>query len=231
MRGVAVAACAAVVTAILTGTGPPAQASTVRVVAVQSGSCSDAGPGTGATPYCTITAAAKAAQSGDTVSVQAGTYRETVTAPSGVTFQASGGATVVGTDSLDLAAWSAASGNAWKTVLSTTAAPTQVFKGSTALTKAASATTTTTNSWFFDSPTHTLYVDLGGPAPTAGDGLTAVRSYGFLVRNATDVTIQGFSLSSQGVAGVFLETSTGSSVSGVTVTDSGAYGIYDTGGS
>ncbi len=227
MRGLAAAVCTALVAALLTGVGPPAEASTVRVVAQQNASCSDAGPGTSATPYCTISAAAKAAGSGDTVSVQAGTYRETVTAPSGVKFQTSAGAQVVGTDPLDAATWSPTGGNAWTTQLSATASPTQVFKGSTALTKAASAGATTTNSWFFDFATHTLYVDLGGPAPTAGDGLTVVRNYGFLVRNASGVTILGFTLLQQGGAGVFLDTSTNSLVSGVTVSGSAAYGIND----
>jgi parallel beta-helix repeat protein len=228
-RGVAALACAAVVAALATGTGPPAEASSVLVVAQQNASCSDAGPGTSTTPYCTISAAAKAAGSGDTVSVQAGTYRETVTTPSGVTFQTAS-ATVAGTDSLDLAVWSATGGNAWTTKLSATAAPTQVLKGSTLLTKAASAATTTTDSWFFDSPSRTLYVDLGGPAPTAGDALKARRSYGFLVRNATGVTVQGFSLVQQGVAGVYLETSTNSTVTGVTVSGSASYGVFDSGG-
>jgi parallel beta-helix repeat protein len=231
VRGVSAAACAAVVAAVLIGAGPPAEASTVLVVAQQNASCSDAGPGTSTTPYCTISAAAKAAGTGDTVSVQAGTYRETVTTPSGVKFQTSSGATVAGTDSLDLAVWSATGGNAWKTQLSSTAAPTQVLKGSTLLTKAASAATTTTDSWFFDSPNRMLYVDLGGPAPTAGDALKARRSYGFLVRNASGVTVQGFTLVQQGVAGVYLETSSSSSVTGVTVSDSASYGIFDTGGS
>lgn len=230
VRGPAAAACAAVVTALITAVGPPAGASTVWVVAQQSPSCSDAGPGSSTTPFCTITAGAKASAAGDTVSVQAGTYRETVTAPSGVKFQTSAGATVVGTDSLDSATWSPTGGNAWTTQLSATAGPTQVLKGSTALTKAASAGATTTNSWFWDSPTHTLYVDLGGPTPTAGDALKAVRSYGFLVRNASGVTIQGFTLQQQGVAGVYLDTSTNSVVSGVTVSASGSYGVYDSGG-
>ena len=230
MRGLAAAVCTAVVAALLTGVGLPAEASTVLVVAQQNPSCSDAGPGTSGTPYCTISAGAKAAAAGDTVSVQAGTYRETVTAPSGVKFQTSAGAQVVGTDSLDAATWSPTSGNAWTTKLSATAGPTQVLKGSTPLTKAAAAGTTTSNSWFFDFATHTLYVDLGGPAPTAGDALTVVRNYGFLVRNASGVTILGFTLLQQGGAGVFLDTSTNSMVSGVTVSGSAAYGINDENG-
>lgn len=230
VRGVAVAASAAVVIALITAGGPPAEASTVRVVAQQNPSCSDAGPGTSATPFCTITAGAKASAPGDTVSVQAGTYRETVTAPSDVKFQTSVGAKVVGTDSLDSATWTATGGNAWTTKLPATAGPTQVLKGSTALTKAASAGTTTTNSWFWDSASRTLYVDLGGPMPTPGDALKVVRSYGFLSRNTSGVAIQGFTLQQQGVAGVFLDTTTDALVSGVTASDNGSYGIYDNGG-
>ena len=65
--------------------------------------CSDSGPGTSVTPYCTITkGASMASVPGDTVIVQAGTYAETVfvnfsgTAGNPITFQGNPGVTVTG---------------------------------------------------------------------------------------------------------------------------------------
>ncbi len=91
---------------------------------------------------------------------------------------------------------------------------------------------TVTDSWFFDTATRTLYVDLGGPAPTAADAVEAtVRQYGFLVRNDHAVSVQGFTMRRQGGAGILLDTSTDSAVSDVTVSESASYGISDVGGS
>ena len=63
---------------------------------------SDTGPGTEAAPFMTISAAAEAAQPGDTITVHAGTYRERINPPRGGTsedrriiYQAAEGETVV----------------------------------------------------------------------------------------------------------------------------------------
>ena len=67
-----------------------------------NGSCSDAGPGTLAQPFCTIAVGTAAATFGDTVSVLAGTYAETITmvnsgiAGNPITFSAASGVTVTG---------------------------------------------------------------------------------------------------------------------------------------
>ena len=227
-----VAASAVVAAAAAVVPAGPALASTTYQVRQQDPSCSNSGPGNGTTPFCTISAAAKVAVAGDTVDVHPGTYREQVTAPSGVTFVASStSAEVVGADSLAGASWSAAGGNAWSTVLSDPTVS-QVFRGSTRLRQAPSAVGTVTDSWFFDTATRTLYIDLGGPAPTAGDALEAtVRQYGFLVRNDHAVTVQGFTMRRQGGAGILLDTSNDSAVRDVTVSESASYGISDTGGS
>ncbi len=60
--------------------------------------CSNTGPGSAARPLCTIKAGAKAAASGDTVRVRAGTYRGTSVNPSksGVSFIAHAGVTIRG---------------------------------------------------------------------------------------------------------------------------------------
>jgi hypothetical protein len=67
-----------------------------------NGSCSDAGPGALATPFCTIGHAASIAVAGDTINVLAGSYTETVNgANSGsaglpITYSAAPGVTVTG---------------------------------------------------------------------------------------------------------------------------------------
>ncbi|HEY3529153.1 MAG TPA: PKD domain-containing protein [Nocardioides sp.] len=223
----------ALVAAMATIPAGAAHATTVYVVAQQNPSCSDSGAGTASAPFCTITAATKKSTAGDTVSVGSGTYHEQVTAPGGVTFQAaSSSVEVVGADDLSSATWTApVTGNAWTTQLGATALPAQVFAADSALTKAPAADQTTANSWFYVTTTRTLYVDLGGPAPAPSDALSAVRSYGFLVRNpVSSVTVQGFTVSATGVAGVQLEACTGCTVTNVTVQGSRTYGISDTNG-
>ena len=68
-RGVYVGAAAALVVAIgmISLTARSANASTSYVVDNTVASCSDSGPGSASQPFCTITAAAKAAHAGDTV--------------------------------------------------------------------------------------------------------------------------------------------------------------------
>jgi parallel beta-helix repeat protein len=198
-----------------------------------SASCSTTGPGTATSPYCTISAAVKAAAGGDTVHVQPGTYREQVTLTTGIGVVADGAVTVSGADDLSAATWTPAAGTAWSTPLSPSSAPTQVFRGSASLSHASSAGSMAAGSWFYDAGTKTLYVDLGGAAPGPADGLeVSTRSYGFLVRGASGATVDGFTLVRQNGAGVQLDNgSSGSTVRGVTVTASGAYGISLTGGS
>jgi parallel beta-helix repeat protein len=80
-----------------------AQAATTYTVDNTSASCSDAGPGSAAQPFCTIGAAAKKAQAGDTVLVKAGTYTGSSVNPansgvagSPITFTANAGVTIRG---------------------------------------------------------------------------------------------------------------------------------------
>ena len=64
---------------LVTLTQLPASAASDYWTDGASASCSNTGPGTQATPFCTISAAAKkAVNAGDTVHVQPGTYREQV---------------------------------------------------------------------------------------------------------------------------------------------------------
>src|SRR6476469_4495973 len=60
-----------------------AQAATPTTLFVDNGNsaCSNSGPGSSATPFCTISAGAAKAVAGQTVQVAAGTYPEAVTVP------------------------------------------------------------------------------------------------------------------------------------------------------
>ena len=85
--------------------GSAAYASTTYLVDNTNSACNDTGPnaGTSGQPFCTIAAAAKVAQAGDTVLVNAGTYAGTAvnptnsgTAGSPITFAANPGVTING---------------------------------------------------------------------------------------------------------------------------------------
>ncbi len=103
VRRVAPVAASAVVAAALAtlpAAPAPAAAHTTYLVRQHDRGCSDSGRGTARRPFCSISAAAAVADAGDTVRVGAGTYREQVTAPSGVTFVAPRkSARLVGSDS------------------------------------------------------------------------------------------------------------------------------------
>ncbi len=82
--------------------GPPGGPPADYYVDNTNGSCSDAGPGSSATPFCTIGKAASLAAAGQTVRVLAGTYAETVngansgTSGNPITYSAAPGVTVTG---------------------------------------------------------------------------------------------------------------------------------------
>jgi parallel beta-helix repeat protein len=86
--------------AVLFSVSVPAGAATVIHVDKGNASCSDTGPGTEATPLCTIAVAAGRAVAGDTVLVHTGTYAEQVTVSSSgtqalpITFAEAPGSTV-----------------------------------------------------------------------------------------------------------------------------------------
>jgi parallel beta-helix repeat protein len=226
------------VLAASTWTAPTALAAgTSLYVAASSPTCSATGPGTPDAPFCSISAAVKVARAADTVHVASGTYPEQVTLPASASDVAvvadAPDVTVLGADSLDAATWTATTGSAWSTPLPGTTAPSQVFDNGALLTRAPSADSTSASSWFFDTATRLLYVDLGGPQPAPGDGLqVSTRAYGFLVRGASGVTVQGFTLARQSNAGVQLDTgASGDTVRDVTVGESASYGVADAGGS
>ena len=214
----------------------PAAAATAWFVDGASASCTDtAAGGTQATPFCTITAAAKKALTpGDSVNVAPATYREQVTvvasgtAASPITFSATGpGVVVLGTqDVSDPATWTATGTSAWSRPYVVPSAPRQVFVDGSRLAAATSATSTTTGSFFYDATTKVLYVDAGGANPGIGHTIEAgAQTYGFNVASRTGITINGFDLRRPNSAGVRVLTGSAVTITGVTVTESGVNGV------
>lgn len=200
----------------------------------QGAGCSDTGPGTSASPFCTIGAATKVALAGDTIQVGPGTYHEQLTASKSgeqgapITITGSGPTTVIdgSTDLSDVAGWSATSTTAWVHAYTSATAPTEVWVDGAALSPATSATTTTANSFFYDATAGQLYVDIGGGNPASGHTVSVgARNFGMLLRNVSDYAISGFTVAHTNLAGVYLDTTSRVSLSHISVSDAGTYGV------
>ena len=138
-----------------------------------------------ATPFCTIGAATKKAQAGDTVLVGAGTYREQLSVTTGGGEQAAPltvhattpNAVILGSDDLSgTAGWTATTTTAWQHAFAPNSTPTQVWLDGQPLAMASSATTTTTGTWFYDGVAKLLYVDVGGANPGTATVSRPVRA-------------------------------------------------------
>jgi parallel beta-helix repeat protein len=188
----------------------PASA-TVWVVDRNNPLCTDAGPGDATTPFCTIRQGALVAAPGDTVSVAAATYREQVSPPTSGTpgmpirFLAAGpGARILGTDDLsDAAGWSPTATTAWSRPFAPASDPSQVFVDGLRLAEAASESSTTPNSFFYDAAGDVLYVDVGGGNPADGHIVEAgARSHGFNLSGRAHLVVEGFEIEAPNVNGV-----------------------------
>ncbi|MEU4396534.1 right-handed parallel beta-helix repeat-containing protein [Kribbella sp. NPDC023855] len=194
--------------------------------------CTDTGPGTAASPFCTIGTAAKKLLAGDTALVGPGQYREQVAITASgepanpITLKAtSPSAVIVGTNDVsDAAGWTATSTPAWKHTFAVT--PTQVFLDGRPLPKAISATATTPNSWFYDAATTSLYVDTGGTNPAADHTVAAgARSFGILLRQVSDIAVSGFAIRQQNFSGVTLDRTQRITLGDLDLAQAGAPGI------
>jgi hypothetical protein len=172
--------------------------------------CSDLGAGGQTAPFCTISAAAKkAVTAGDTVHIAPGTYREQVTvAGSGTSVDpirfvaAAAGVVVLGTQDLSGATWTATSTTAWQTAFAPPSPPRQVFLDGTRLRQAASATSTTPGSWFYDASAKVLFVDTGGTNPAAGHQVEAgAQSFGVTMTSRSGVVVSGITARWQNLSG------------------------------
>ena len=171
-------------------------------VDIGSASCSSAGPGTEAQPYCTISAAVSAHSGpGVEIVVKPGIYRETVNIPASgsgagnfVIRSFAPGVVVTGADDFSGAAkWALSSGNVY---LASTVnwSPFQVFVDATRLVPAAAGTTPAAlavNNFIYVSG-QGLYVNLGGSNPGTHATEVGHRLYAFRLSAKSYLTIQGF---------------------------------------
>lgn len=200
-RGFTVAALALVLAAVL---APGAAAGPTYVVDRGNLSCSDAGPGSAAHPFCTIGAAVKKGGPGVTVEVRPGVYPERITVPvSGapddpfvIRGVALPGQPVVieGADDFsDPAAWQPAGGDRWLAA-AVAVAPKQVFVDGARLAFWAGATDSLPPLSFAYEAGVGLFVHSPGVHPGARRVQVGVRTNGFRLNARAWVTIEGFTV-------------------------------------
>lgn len=209
-----------IVTALLVagfGTIPFETAFAAATVYVNNGgvSCSDSGPGSAGSPYCTISAALAAHHAiGDSIIVLPGLYGEQVTVPasgdagSPIVLQArsSPGNPVVvdGADDLgDPALWVPHSGDVWLAE-SVTWNPKQVFVDGVRLAPSTGGPGVLPTNSFLWAAGHGLYVNVGGDNPGSHPLEVGRRPYGFYVSGRAWVVVDGFTTTHTEAVGVKL---------------------------
>jgi parallel beta-helix repeat protein len=205
----------------------------------QSGTCSDAGPGTESAPYCTINAAMAAHRGpGITILVKPGIYREQVTisaagaSASNFVFHAAGpGVVVDGSDDFaNSALWAAASSTVWLAA-SVTWGPLQVFVDGVRLTPSTATPDLLPVHSFAWVSGQGLYVNLGGDNPGTHNTLVGHRLYGFNIFSKSWVTIDGFEITRVESRGVNIQNGcTDLIVSNNRVSYANSYGIQTVNG-
>ena len=225
---------------LVTAIGSAAQGAEY-IVDNTSASCSAAGPGTPASPYCTITSALTAHhEPGAVITVMPGTYREQVTVPasglagSPITLRAQPGAGPViidGTDDFsNPALWTQFSGDVWQAA-SVTVAPVQVFADDQRLTPSTAAPASLPPRSFEFVSGGGLYVNAGGGNPGNHHTQVGARLRGIFVSHKSFVVIQGFTLTRCEDRGIQLTSSSSILVDGNTLTFSGGFGFQANGDS
>ncbi len=205
-------ACAGAMTAIVLCLLPaPVQADTYFVDNA-SASCSDAGPGTPTSPYCTISAAVAAHFGpGTTILVEPGSYREQVQIPGSgdpgnpFVIQADGpGVVVDGADDFsDPALWVPYSGNVYLAA-SVTWSPVQMFVDGAVLGPSVAAPGSVPPDSFVYVSGQGLYVNVGGVTPGGHATFVGRRLYGFYATSDSNLTIQGFHVTRAERKGIYL---------------------------
>jgi parallel beta-helix repeat protein len=202
--------------------------------------CSSSGPGTGARPYCTISAAVAAHTGpGITIVVKPGIYRELVTIPaSGATddpavLQASGSGVVVdGADDFsDPSLWAPYSGSVWLAG-GVSWGPKQVFADGARLTASAASPASLPARTFRWVQGAGLYVNAGGGSPAGHQAVVGHRAYGFVLNGKSGVAIDGFTVTRSEERGFYLSGSCSNiTLTHNTVTFGDKFGIHVVGGS
>jgi hypothetical protein len=205
-----------------------------------SGSCSDTGPGTSSTPYCTITAAVNAHKvAGTTFMVRPGLYAEQVsvttpgTSGNPIVFQATGpGAIVDGSDDFSGAAkWSLVSGNVWL-ASSVNWLPAQAFADGARLQPSTAAPASIPTGTFEYVSGTGLYVNVGGGNPGLHQARVGRRLYGFRISGKSYINVFGFNVVRTEDRAIYVSSGSNNCiVSGNTVTHAFRYGVGVSGSS
>ena len=211
----------------------PAWAEKVVYVDVMHPGASDSGPGTTNVPYRTITEALLAhPDTGVTVVVRAGVYRERVMIPasgtptSPVVIRAMGNAVVDASDDMSWPGWfTQLSGNVWVAPV-VGVHPKQVFADGARLGESVQSDPALVEpgsfGWF---PGVGLVANVGGGNP-AGHGLAvSFRSHGFLLQGRSHVVIDGFTITRAGDKGIEVLGGTGVKIRNNNITQSFSAGI------
>jgi phosphatidylglycerophosphate synthase len=199
--------------------------------------CSPGGPGTPASPYCTITSALNANQlPGTTIRVLPGIYRESVSVPangtsgSPIVIRGEGDAqhpvVIEGADDFsDDGLWAQFSGDVWLAA-SASSNVSRVEWDGTRLDSSTVATAALPPNSYQWVAGQGLYVNAGGGNPAAGHVvLASVRSFGFLLSNRSWITVQGFAIVRSGMRGVQLNTPQNVVVRDNTIEKSSRHGV------
>jgi parallel beta-helix repeat protein len=205
--------------------------------------CSDAGPGTPASPYCTISAALLAhPNAGTTIHVMPGIYRERVTVPgSGASgsplvllAEASPGQPVVISGADDFSnpgLWTQYSGDVW-VASSVNWAPKQVFADDARLAASTVAPASLPPRSFEYVAGTGLYVNAGGGNPATHRAEVGHRPFGVYASGRSWVTLDGFTVTRAEDRDIQLITGcTNIVITHNTVTFSAKFGIQVSGGS
>ncbi len=192
---------------LLTGAGPRSSPATQLglvpyYIDNTNAACSNAGPGTIALPYCTISGALAAHPGpGNQFIVLAGTYREQILMPSSgaagapiVIEAANPSVTVDGTNDFGSPAlWAPVSGDVWLAA-TVVRPPKQVFADNVRLTPTTVAPATMPPGTFQHVVGVGLYVNAGAGNPSGHAIQVGARDYGFYLSGRSFVTIQGFTV-------------------------------------
>lgn len=219
----------------------PAVRAAEYFVNAASANCSNTGPGTEATPYCTITAALAAHHAAGTIiTVLPGTYREQITvswsgtsvAP--ITLRAQAGGPPVIVDATDdyssPALWTHFFGDVW-VASGVTWAPRQVFADDARLTPSTADPLVLPARSFRYMAGFGLYVNAGGGSPATHATQVGKRLYGFYVSGRTAIRIEGFTVQRAEERCVQITNSSNVEVVGNRLKSSGRFGLQAQGDS
>jgi parallel beta-helix repeat protein len=214
----------------------PAGAAGTYYVDSSNPACSNSGPGTAGTPYCSISAAVAAQNgAGTTIRVAPGVYPEQVTVPasgtSGNPFVIEGTGTPANPALLEGAdnfsnpgLWSPAANTTWL-ASSATWSVLQVLADGDRLVPFAGAADSVPVGGFLSVPGTGLYVNLGGDNPGEHNLLVGRRMHGLLLSNRSWVTIRNLRVHGFNSRGIFVDGGGNQVIENNVIDRVGRYGI------